>query len=195
MPRVKAGGLTPALWPPDTLRNASKQPRHMPRAKCAVPLPCPARSQAFQREAHWHHIWVCNPQMWWQAGRGAFGTHGRRGRLGISFQCARMWWQVGRPSSSSSAGTAHASSACASAASSCAPRTGEPLQEPCMQQRAQHRRAAHLPAALFKVLAAQLRAGRGRKLADAARQRRLADVHHRHHIALALFKACRGAGF
>ena len=64
-----------------------------------------------------------------------------------------------------------------------------------MQQRAQHTRRAHLSAALLKVLAAQLRAGRGRKLADAARQRRLADVHHRHHIALALLKACRGAGF
>lgn len=61
-----------------------------------------------------------------------------------------------------------------------------------MQQRAHSR--THLPAALLKLLAAKLRTGRACKLADAARQRRLADVHHRHHIALALLKACRGAG-
>jgi len=55
------------------------------------------------------------------------------------------------------------------------------------------RRPAHLAPALLKVLAAQVGAGRGRKLADAARQRRLPDVHHGHHVALALLKAWRGA--
>lgn len=85
MPRVKAGGLTPALWPPDTLRNASKQPRHMPRAKWAVPFPCPVRSQASEHEARGEQCWVCDAQMGWPV-KCSPETYECGGRLGAGFQ-------------------------------------------------------------------------------------------------------------
>ena len=130
--------------------------------------------------------------MWRQAGRGALETQGRGARLcavGGTHGCGGRL--AAHPAPPRRALRTRPALAPLRPPAACHARVSPCRHLACSKE---HTRRAHLPAALLKVLAAQLRAGRGGKLADAARQRRLADVHHRHHIALALLKACRGAG-